>query len=177
MNRIMGAALVLAMAYAGPGAVWPAANAREPARRVDINSCSYTELLHLPGIGPRLADAILDEFGVRGDFKGPADLLRVKGIGKPLADRLARHVTFSSSPPVEATSEPAKAGVPEVPIALNSATLQQLETLPGVGPRIAARIIEYRTRHGGFRSAAELAHVRGLGPRRAEALLERVRAP
>jgi len=49
------------------------------------------------------------------------------------------------------------------PVNLNTATLQQLETLPGIGPRTAARIIEYREKHGPFKKIEELMNVQGVG--------------
>ncbi|MFF8383468.1 helix-hairpin-helix domain-containing protein [Streptomyces kanasensis] len=52
------------------------------------------------------------------------------------------------------------------PISLNSATVEQLDTLPGVGPVLARHIVDHRTRHGGFRSVEELREVRGIGARR-----------
>lgn len=58
------------------------------------------------------------------------------------------------------------AGVPAAPLSLNTATAGQLETLPGVGPVLARHIVDYRTRHGGFRSVDELREVNGIGERR-----------
>jgi len=52
------------------------------------------------------------------------------------------------------------------PVHLNSATLEQLDALPGVGPVTAQKIIDYRTRHGGFGSVDELDAVSGIGPAR-----------
>ena len=52
------------------------------------------------------------------------------------------------------------------PVTLNTATLEQLDTLPGVGPVLAQHIIDYRTQHGGFRSVDELREVNGIGDRR-----------
>ncbi|MFC8428883.1 helix-hairpin-helix domain-containing protein [Streptomyces sp. NPDC057253] len=52
------------------------------------------------------------------------------------------------------------------PVSLNTATVDQLDTLPGVGPVLAQHILDYRTRHGGFRSVDELREVNGIGDRR-----------
>lgn len=52
------------------------------------------------------------------------------------------------------------------PVSLNSATVEQLDTLPGVGPVLARHIVDYRTQHGGFRSVGELREVNGIGDRR-----------
>ncbi|MEE1739191.1 ComEA family DNA-binding protein [Streptomyces sp. BE147] len=53
-----------------------------------------------------------------------------------------------------------------VPVSLNTASAEQLETLPGVGPVLAQHIVDYRTEHGGYRSVGELRQVRGIGDRR-----------
>ncbi|MEV6672119.1 ComEA family DNA-binding protein [Streptomyces sp. NPDC051162] len=57
-------------------------------------------------------------------------------------------------------------GRPAGPVSLNSATAEQLDALPGVGPVLAQHIVDYRTEHGGFRSVDELRHVNGIGARR-----------
>ena len=61
---------------------------------------------------------------------------------------------------------PAKASAavaPAGPVNLNSATVAQLERLPGVGAATAQRIIEYRQKNGAFKKAEELMNVRGIG--------------
>ncbi|WP_372407637.1 helix-hairpin-helix domain-containing protein [Streptomyces luteireticuli] len=58
------------------------------------------------------------------------------------------------------------AGAGPAPVGLNSATAEQLDALPGVGPALARRIVDYRTEHGGFRSVEELRKVGGIGARR-----------
>ncbi|WP_411076775.1 helix-hairpin-helix domain-containing protein [Streptomyces sp. cmx-10-25] len=57
-------------------------------------------------------------------------------------------------------------GVPGAPVSLNTATVEQLDTLPGVGPVLAQHIVDHRTEHGGFRSVSELREVSGIGERR-----------
>jgi competence protein ComEA len=63
---------------------------------------------------------------------------------------------------------------PGPPISLNSATAEQLDTLDGVGPATAQKIIAWRTQHGGFRSVADLGQVPGIGPKKLAALKDKV---
>ncbi|MFC9791513.1 helix-hairpin-helix domain-containing protein [Streptomyces sp. NPDC127584] len=67
-------------------------------------------------------------------------------------------------------------GGPGVPLSLNAATVEQLDTLPGVGPVLARHIVDHRAEHGGFRSVGELREVNGIGERRF-AELERLVRP
>jgi competence protein ComEA len=58
---------------------------------------------------------------------------------------------------------PAAAAAGAAPINLNTATVAQLETLPGIGKATAERILEYRQKAGGFKKVEDLMNVRGIG--------------
>jgi competence protein ComEA len=60
------------------------------------------------------------------------------------------------------------------PINLNTATLAELDTLPGVGPVLAQRILDHRTQHGGFKAVSDLRKVDGIGSSRYEQLKDLV---
>ncbi|EIV93354.1 ComEA family DNA-binding protein [Frankia sp. QA3] len=66
-------------------------------------------------------------------------------------------------------------GAQNGPVDLNSASTDQLDGLPGVGPVLAGRIVQWRTEHGPFRSAEQLAEVTGLGDKRLADLLPLVK--
>jgi competence protein ComEA len=68
------------------------------------------------------------------------------------------------------------AGAPQGPVHLNTATLEQLDALPGVGPVTAQKILDYREKHGAFSSLDDLDAIPGIGPARLEQLRE-VAAP
>ena len=53
--------------------------------------------------------------------------------------------------------------VPATQININTATADQLEGLPGVGPKMAARIVEYRQKNGGFKKPEDLMNIQGIG--------------
>ncbi|GAA3806691.1 ComEA family DNA-binding protein [Streptomyces chiangmaiensis] len=65
-----------------------------------------------------------------------------------------------------ATGGSAADAAPITPVSLSTATVDQLDALPGVGPVLAQHIVDYRAQHGGFRSVAELREVNGIGERR-----------
>ena len=77
----------------------------------------------------------------------------------------------AAAPPATGTGA---TGVAGGQLSLANATQAQLEELDGIGPTLAARIIEYRDAHGGFRSVEELGEVDGIGEVRLEALREAV---
>jgi competence protein ComEA len=64
---------------------------------------------------------------------------------------------------VAAASPPAAGSSPSAPLDLNTATAEQLDALPGIGPVTAQKILDYRQSHGAFHSVAELEGVPGIG--------------
>ncbi len=62
--------------------------------------------------------------------------------------------------------------LPENRIDINSATAEQLQTLPGIGPTLAQRIIDYRNTNGSFSAVGDLLNVSGIGQGKLEAILD-----
>jgi competence protein ComEA len=125
-------------------------------------------VLRLPG-GSRVLDALTAAGGVLHgvDLTG-LNLARILQDG----EQVVVGVTVPATP--VATGEPGTTTPASGPIDLNSATLEQLETLPGIGPSLGQRIIDWRTAHGRFNSVAELREVSGIGDARYADLAPRV---
>jgi competence protein ComEA len=131
-------------------------------------------VVRLPA-GARVVDAIAAAGGATAD----ADLVRLN-LAAPVTDgsRIAVPRIGAPAPPVDPT---AVSGVttpgtdetgatPGAPVDINTATADQLDTLPGVGPATAAAIISDRKAHGPFRSVNDLGRVRGIGDAKLEQL-------
>lgn len=78
--------------------------------------------------------------------------------------------------PVKGAHPPAPATSPDgtATVNINTADATALETLDGIGPALAARILAYRTAHGGFRSVGDLQNVTGIGPKKFAAIKNKV---
>jgi competence protein ComEA len=82
-------------------------------------------------------------------------------------------VCLAATAPLTAQDKPAsgrraaaaasKSAAVDAPVNLNTATVAQIATLPGVGPKAAERIVEYRQKNGGFKKIEELMNVKGIG--------------
>lgn len=122
-------------------------------------------------LGQRVEDAIRRAGGARDSTD-----LQAINLAAKVAD--GQQVVVPRRAEAGGNGAPAGGGVagaaPSAPINLNSATAEQLDTLDGVGPATAQKILEYRTQHGGFSSIDDLAQIAGIGPKKLEALKAQV---
>jgi competence protein ComEA len=126
-------------------------------------------LYHLAG-GARIADALARAGGAT----RKADLAAVN-LAAPVADGEQvvvprRGAGVAGAPSAGGADATASQG----PVHLNTATAEQLDSLPGVGPVTAQKILDYRTKHGAFHSVDELDAVPGIGPARLDTLRDLV---
>lgn len=170
--------------FAGPGiaatsqasAGGPPAAARAKPRRYVVHVAGAVRRpgvykVHAPG---RLIDAVKRAGGLTPD----ADLTQVN-LAARLTDgrqivvpRLAG--AAGGALPAGVAGDPAAAGVAAPTVSLNAATLEQLQTIDGVGPAMAAAIIKHRTELGGYTSLDQLDEVPGVGEKRLATLREQV---
>lgn len=169
---LLAVVLVLALRHLGGGGAAPPvvapvapARATRPAP-VKLLVVDVAGAVRRPGLyrlrqGTRIDDAI----AAAGGATAKAQLDSVN-LAAPVADGEqvlvpGRGIAAAASP-----ASPAAAGAasPSAPLDLNTATAEQLDALPGVGPVTAQKIIAYRTAHGPFHAVAELEGVPGIGP-------------
>jgi competence protein ComEA len=111
--------------------------------------------------GSRIDDAI----AAAGGPTAKAQLDAVN-LAAPIADGEQVVVPGRGVAGEPAASPPAAGSSPSAPLDLNMATAEQLDSLPGIGPVTAQKILDYRQAHGAFHSVAELEGVPGIGPGR-----------
>ena len=144
-----------------------------PAARVVVD---VVGAVRRPGLyrleqGTRIADAVARAGGAT----GKADLSMVN-LAAPLADGEQVVVPKRGAAGAAAGAGAAGAGAAATtgPVHLSTATLEQLDSLPGIGPVTAQKILDYRTKHGAFTSVDELDAVPGIGPSRMDQLQDLV---
>lgn len=155
----------------GPAAGVPPSPPPEPAGRIIVD---VSGKVHRPGVqrlpaGSRVADALRAAGGVRAgaDVTG-LNRARILLDGEQVVVGLpqAQPAPGAALGAADGSAGAPGAAGPAAPLSLNTATKEQLETLPGVGPVLAQHIIDHRTESGGFRSVDELRQVNGIGDRR-----------
>jgi competence protein ComEA len=142
-----------------------------PAARVVVD---VVGAVRRPGLyrleqGSRIADAVARAGGA----SGKADLAQVN-LAAPLADGEQVVVPKRGAPGAAASGAVPGAGASTGPVHLSTATLDQLDSLPGIGPVTAQKILDYRAKHGAFSSVDELDAVPGIGPSRMDQLRDLV---
>ena len=144
-----------------------------PAARVVVD---VVGAVRRPGLyrleqGTRIADAVARAGGAT----GKADLSMVN-LAAPLADGEQVVVPKHGAGGAAAGAGAAGTGAAATtgPVHLSTATLEQLDSLPGIGPVTAQKILDYRTKHGAFTSVDELDAVPGIGPSRMDQLQDLV---
>ncbi|MHC5908012.1 helix-hairpin-helix domain-containing protein [Streptomyces sp. S6] len=147
------------------------AGAPSPAAEivVDVSGKVRSPGVHRLPAGSRVVDALRAAGGVR-PGADTAGLNQARFLVD--GEQVAVGVPGAAVAPAVPGGGVAEAGMP---VSLGTATLEQLDGLPGVGPVLAQHILDYRTQHGGFRSVEELRQVNGIGERRFTELRELVR--
>jgi competence protein ComEA len=175
-RQLLGAAtaiavlLILAVRHLGGGS--SAAPAVAPLRAPASQRATAAKLLVVdvagavrrPGLyrlrsGSRIDDAIAAAGGPTGKAQ-----LEAVNLAAPVAD--GEQVVVPGRGAVgaaAAVTPPAAGSSPSAPLDLNTATVEQLDSLPGIGPVTAQKIVDYRQVHGAFHSVAELEGVPGIG--------------
>jgi competence protein ComEA len=174
---LIAALLVGGRFLAGAGAAEERATAEpvagelraEPAPRLIVH---VVGAVRRPGLyrlanGARIADALRRAGGAT----RRADLSLVN-LAAPISDG-TQVVVPRRGPPASAGSVPGEAASGG-PVHLNTATVDQLDELPGVGPVTAQKIVDWREQHGAFSSVDDLDAIPGIGPARLEQLRELV---
>jgi competence protein ComEA len=125
-----------------------------------VGAVKHPGVFRLPA-GSRILDAVERAGGETADAATGAI-----NLAAPLADGQQVNVPLKLAA-APATSTPAS---DDAPISLSSATVEDLDTIEGIGPVTAAEIVEFRDEHGGLSSVDDLDEISGIGPATMEAL-------
>jgi competence protein ComEA len=151
----------------GSGASRLTIGAGGPDLVVDVTGAVRRPGVYRLPAGARVTDAVERAGGASGEAA-------LEGIN--LAARLSdgQQVLVPARTPGAGVAAIAGAGSEEGPMSLGSATVEQLETIDGIGPVTAGDIVEFRDQHGGLSSIEQLDDVNGIGPATMEALRDRL---
>jgi competence protein ComEA len=146
----------------------PPARAAQPQLVVHIVGAVRHPGLYRLAQGSRVADALARAGGATRTAQ-----LELVNLAAPIADGV--QVVVPRRGTVVASAGQGAAGTASSgPVHLNTATLEQLDALPGVGPVTAQKILDYRQKHGAFGAVEELDAIPGIGPARLEELRDLV---
>ena len=142
-----------------------------PGVRVSLQGAVRTPGMYHLAPGSIVQDAVL----AAGGFLPNADPARLN-LAAPLTDGQELRIPFQIPTPLPGT--PSLVSTPTgKKINLNTATLEELDSLPGIGPVLAQRIIDYRQTYGPFQSMNDLLRVKGIGSALLENIRDRIEAP
>ena len=141
-------------------------NEEENAGKLNLNRTDLKSIRALPGMTAPLAQRIYDFVKQRGQIKDMRELLEIKGFTKKRLRQLENYATA-----VGGHSGQAAWGDK---LNLNFATVDDIKALPGVGKRMAERIVDFRNRNGGFFSLADLKEVPGLTEKTIKKFIDKV---
>jgi competence ComEA-like helix-hairpin-helix protein len=136
--------------------------------QIDVDRAPAAELARLPKVGPRLSRTIVADRQAHGPFGSLDGLDRVAGIGPGLLKSIGPHVVFTG------TGQPSIASSTATLLDLNSASVEQLDAVPGIGPARARAIVRFREEHGRIGGVEALAGVPGITASVLNRLRERV---
>lgn len=166
-----------------PGAHAEAAQAAHqplaPGEKIDLNTATARELARLPRVGMALAQRIVADRDSNGPFASLEDLDRVSGVGPGLLRLVGPHLSLSGAAGQRGSASlvepgPRRPAAPPPRINLNSASAQDIERLPLIGPSRAIAIVTWRERHGSFKTLDDLVLVPGVSRRMAEAIRDHI---
>lgn len=151
---------------------------RTNSNLININSANLQELQRINGVGPAIAQRIIDYRNTHGAFTQVDDLQKVRGIGPKTMERIRPQVTVQGGASYQSYTTPQQksqvsSGSTNL-IDINHASESELQRLSGVGQAIAKRIIEYRNSHGSFSRVEDLLNVRGIGAAKLEQIRTQV---
>lgn len=112
---------------------------------------------------------VRDAVDAAGGLTAEADRDRIN-LAQRLSDGEHVHIPRIGEAPTPIPQANEGTSAPSGPININTATQAELETLPGIGPALAQRIIDYREEHGPFTSIEQIQNVSGIGPAKFEAI-------
>ncbi len=162
----------------GRDSATPFASSPAPSGEISLKSGGVSDIVvdvagavRRPGVyrlpsGARVVDAI-------GRAGGPAGGAMLEGINRAARLTDGQQVMVPERGP-GGTIATTGSGAADGPIGLGAATVEQLETIDGIGPVTAGKIVEYRDQHGGLASVDQLDQVSGIGPATMESLRARL---